>query len=219
MSPRQPLVQAFINIHTALRNDLKKLDATVQRKGRMSNLEATRLLNWFNFYWEYLEDHHQGEDNHFYPLIAKFDPSFLPRMDQLTAEHHELNELAAKIKATFTRLPLLPAGAEREATNRQAVELVAAINTSLVNHLAIEETILFASIEAHIPVAEQTAIDKAYVKRKSFKQMALFIPWYMDNLNEEQQEALKSNAPWVMKFLYYNFWLKKYNKLTASFQV
>lgn len=219
MSPKQPLVQAFINIHTALRNDLKKLDAAVQRKGHMSNLEATRLKNWFDFYWEHLEDHHKGEDNHFYPLIAKYDPSFLPSMDQLTAEHHELTDLAGKIKATFSRLPLLPAGSERDTTNRQALELVSAINTSLNNHLAIEEAILFKSIETHIPVPDQTTIDKNYVKGKPLKQMALFVPWYMDNLSVEQQDVLKANAPWLMKFMYYNFWLKKYNKLTASFQV
>ncbi|MBN9388338.1 MAG: hemerythrin domain-containing protein [Chloroflexi bacterium] len=219
MNQRQPLVQAFINIHTALRNDLKKLDTTVQRKTHLTNQETARLQNWFNFYWENLEDHHLGEDNHFYPLIARYDPSFMPSMDQLTEEHHQISGLANKIKANFERLPLLPDGFEREMTNRQLAEQFSALNTTLVNHLAVEETILFASIEAHIPVEEQTAIDKAYVKRKSFKQMALFVPWYMENLSEEQQERLKSNAPWIMKFLYYNFWLKKYNKLTASFQV
>ena len=219
MTNRQPLVQAFINIHTALRSDLKKMDTTVQRKGRLNNKQVAGLQNWFNFYWEHLEDHHKGEDNHFYLIIGQHDPSFLPRMEQLTAEHHDLTNLADQIKATFARLPQLPEGAARDTLNRQLAELFSAINNSLVNHLAIEEAILFPSIENNIPVAEQTAIDKAYAKKKPFKQLALFVPWYMTNLTQEQQDSITAKAPWIMKFLYYNFWLKKYNKLTATFQV
>ena len=134
-------------------------------------------------------------------------------------EHHELTGLADKIKAALTRLTQLPAGAERDTLNRQISELFSAINTSLVNHLAIEEAILFPSIEANMPVEEQIAIDKAYVKGKPFKQMALFVPWYMTNLTQEQQDAVKAKSPLILKFLYYAFWLKKYNRMAASFQV
>jgi hemerythrin-like domain-containing protein len=219
MYEKQPLIQAFINIHSALRAGLTTLDTTVQRRGRFSNQDLERLQKWFEFYWHKLEMHHHGEDTYFYLEIGKYDAAFLPEMEKLTAEHHELTGLADKIKAAFVRLPQLPADSERDSLNQQFVELISTLNKTLVNHLAVEEAILFPSIAANIPVAAQEAIDQKYAKSHSFNYLANFVPWYMAHLPQQRQAEMAKNAPWIMKFLYYNFWLKKYNRLVASFQI
>lgn len=219
MTKNQPLVQAFINIHTALRTDLKKLEATVYRKGQLSNQDVQGLKNWFDYYWEHLEMHHTGEDTYFYPKIASFDPNLMPQLDALTEEHHQMDDLAARIKAAFARLPQLPAGAERNSQVRQFAELISALNTTLVNHLVIEEQILFASIQAHISLEEQTAIDKEFVKKNSLKTLAGLVPWLLDNMQPEMAAEMKRNGPLLLKFMYYTFWLKQYNKRLASFGV
>lgn len=216
---QQPLVQSFIGIHTALRNDLKALDSAIQRREFLNIQDLERLNKWFEFYWNQLGSHHHGEDTYFYPAIGKYDTSFLPEVEKLTAQHHELDHLADELKATYVRLSGLRSGSERDSLTQQYARLISTLYTSLDSHLTHEEALLFPSIATHIPASEQKVIDENYLKKLSKKELAITAPWLLANISSAQKEEIYKSAPWIMRFLYNFSWKKKYEALVATFQI
>ena len=213
-----PLVQSFNNVHTALRTDLKALDSAIQRRGDLGKPELERANRWFEFYWQQLAAHHNGEDTYFYPAIAKYDKNFTPEIEKLTGQHHQMDHLAEELKATYSRAAMSRDVQEYRDLARRYGNLISTLNTTMNDHLAHEEGILFPSIANNMPVDDQVAIDSAYIKKVPMKELSWLAPWLLTNMSTEQAQEMRGKVPWVIRFLYDNFWIKKYKTLVATFR-
>jgi hemerythrin-like domain-containing protein len=214
-----PLIQSFTNVHTALRNDLKTLDSTLKRRGKLNKPELERANRWFEFYWTQLAAHHHGEDTYFYPAISKYDANFLPEIELLTQQHHELDHLTEELRATYSRAAQLQDGAELASLAARYAGLIAAMHTCLDLHLAHEEDVLYASISKNIPEKEQADIDQTYIKKVPMKELSLLAPWLMANMTHQQALEMRGKVPWFIRFLNDKFWNPKYKALVATFQL
>lgn len=215
----QPLIQSFINVHTALRTDLKTLDSTLKQRGKLNKQELDRANRWFEFYWTQLSAHHLGEDTYFYPAIGSYDASFIPQIELLTGQHHELDRLTEELRATYQQASQLQDGPELTKLSARFADLIAAMNAHLDSHLAHEEGILYPSISKNIPAKAQDDIDQAYIKKVPMKELSLLAPWLLANMTHQQALEMRGKVPWIIRFLNDKFWNRKYKALVATFQL
>jgi len=88
----------FLAIHRALRRDAERFVVAAPTALADREAHAALAAHWER-YRELLEFHHRFEDAQLLPLMRREAPELSPLLDEMAAEHHDLDELLPRITA------------------------------------------------------------------------------------------------------------------------
>ncbi len=139
--------------HHAFRRDLARFLRAIGeiKAGDTARIDAVRE-EWEKSYREALHGHHTMEDSTIFPDIQNKHPDLVTALEQLTAQHHEIDPLLERVSAS---LGDLAQGESTEVTLNELKKL-------LDNHLSFEEAQITPSLreakDFPVPADEQMAL-------------------------------------------------------------
>ncbi len=214
---QQFTMKVYLYVHNALRKEINALEQAVQRPVRPTIV--SKLTIWFDFYVEMLEAHHHLEDGIDFPLITARASEFHDELDELTQDHHRLEEIVTQVRQTLAHLRDLKKEQEQVKTSQQLRQGIGLLRLTLEGHLDREEAIYIPAISKYFTVADQKQLGNRHRKAHSMQHLSLLVPWIISKMTPEQQKATWSENPWIMHFLYRVAWKRKYDKFVAAFAI
>jgi iron-sulfur cluster repair protein YtfE (RIC family) len=185
----------FVNLtHQALRVDGARLVVTVsalEPRDRGSRLPGVR--EFYDHYREQLVAHHTHEDKLFYPALAARVGEDRWHMDELVAQHHQLDGVLQTIGQDLGDLAD-PDGDFSANRTRVAGDL-STMGEELNAHLDFEERVALPLFVSDMPVAEYKKLESEARKATPRAQSAFLIPWIVDHSSPDQRKALFRYAP------------------------
>jgi hemerythrin-like domain-containing protein len=116
--------------HHGFRRDIIQLGRALAQLRHAGDARHAALQREWQWYSQSLHGHHQMEDTQIFPSIASKAPALERAIDQLSAEHREIDPLLAQGDVAFTTL-----SDKREAAARVVAELAKLLEA----HFAFEE--------------------------------------------------------------------------------
>lgn len=141
------LAAFWLDRHLAFRHLTSLLQSDVETllNGNMSAQDhAQRLAHYGTSLLQSLHGHHQIEDDHYFPMMAKMDPRVSPAFSLLDADHHALDALIAGFADTANAV--LQNGPDAA---QKFHHTLLQFNRQLIRHLEDEEEIVIPVILMH----------------------------------------------------------------------
>ena len=176
-------------IHAAVRRDLDRLADALDRFRDGDVGRAQALQRAFANLRRELTHHHEGEDTHIWPMLAKVGvaPDLLGAME---SEHHAMAETLAGSDAAMGTFAA--SGSARDAAEARA----SLLRTQAVvdQHLTHEEDELEPQLRPHHDSPEWKAVEKKL--RPSAPGVAgRFFAWLTDGMTDEHRAFLRTLIP------------------------
>jgi hemerythrin-like domain-containing protein len=176
-------------IHAAVRRDLDRLSTALDRLAAGDRARAAALRRAFGHLRLELTRHHEGEDTHVWPMLARagVDADLLAAME---SEHHAMAEALADTDAALTRLAGTGSAADATAA-RAGVERTREV---VDRHLVHEETELEAQLRPHLDSPEWKAVERK-LSRQPPGVAGPFFAWVTDGMTDEHRAFLRQTVP------------------------
>ncbi len=151
----ESLVEMLLACHTRIRR-FARLALTVGARPELPPAEVKgAVAQCLRYFTEALPLHVRDEEDSLWPRLAGRSPALDATLAQMRAQHFahvsRLNALQAALEAVLAR-PGEPAA------HRQLAATASTLETDFEEHLALEETELFPSLEDALPAEEREAI-------------------------------------------------------------
>jgi hemerythrin-like domain-containing protein len=182
-------------IHQAVRRDLGRLDAALASARDGDRQRAQQLGRAYANLHRELTQHHEGEDTHVFPYLAKVGvaPDLLTAMDD---EHHAMAAALAE-----TRTAMEAYAASGSASDAAAARETVAHTADVVDrHLAHEEDELEPALAPHLGTPEWKAVEKR-LRPPSARDAGTFMAWIQDGMTDEGRAYLRTAIPVPVTFL------------------
>jgi hypothetical protein len=171
-------------MHHAFRRDLRALTAAAAATPLSSRSTWRALARRWDLFAYVLHHHHTGEDNGYWPLLAKrVDSSDLWTLEGMEAEHAAIDPLLAECGAGFARLAHRTA---RIASERDRVTLVETLRQAVDHldvHLAHEVTEAIPLLHRYTTPAEDERIEAEHFRAGlPLSKIAEIVPWALHEL-------------------------------------
>ena len=178
-------------MHHGFRRDLRLFGSAVAATPVDDRATWRELAARWQRFARILHHHHRGEDELLWPLLlervdAAGDAAGRTTLEEMEAEHEEIDPLLAGCAAGFARLC---DAADSDARAALAVRL-AATNERLGQHLGHEESQAMVLVQAHVTVAEWAAMDRAFGKHYTVADALFAVPWVLDGLPDHDRRAM-----------------------------
>jgi len=181
-------------IHQALRIDGARLVTTVTALGPEDRTSrVARVRAFYDKYREELVAHHTHEDTLYYPALAARVGADRMHLDELMAQHHQLDDVLNAIDGDFDTLAD-PASDFTASRARLSGDLARMVD-SLTMHLDFEERTALPLFESAMPIAEYKELEKKARKMMRSGQATFLIPWLATHATPEQRKAWFKSAP------------------------
>lgn len=176
-------------IHAAVRRDLARLDAGLGRARDGDRERAGDLQRAFANLHRELTRHHEGEDAHLWPMLAKVgvQPDLLGAME---SEHAAMSESLAGTATAMSTYARSGSAADALA----ARESVARTRTVVGQHLAHEEAELEPHLEPHLETPEWKVVEKK-LRSVSATEAGCFFAWLTDGMTDDGRAFLRKTVP------------------------
>lgn len=190
----QPDLTFVTLIHHALRVDGGRLVVTVRtlerddRSGRLSGVKT-----FFEKYREQLVAHHTHEDTLFFPALAARVGEARMHLNELVAQHHELDGILQAIGEGLAALDE-PAG-DFSAARTRVTDALSSMVEHLTTHLDLEEKTALPLVVSDMPVAEYEYLESKARKATPRAQSDFLIPWLAEHASPDQRKAWFRSAP------------------------
>lgn len=206
----------YLRTHNAIRRELERLEAKATRLHNPSSTELIKLQQWFEFYWDMLEQHHRNEDKMFFPLLAKIDPAFASRGPVLAFDHREIETIAEEVMAGFDRT------INRQNINnsyRHLLGLLRLLREKLAAHLAREEAAFIPAILRNFTLPQQQELEENILKNTPGEYLAVVVPWTLQYVDDHEKQSALAELSARFRYLYNVSWQKRFERLTFSFSL
>ena len=182
-------------IHAAVRRDLDRL-ATALATARDGDRTRARQLNaaYANLH-DQLKHHHQGEDTHVFPFLAKVEGAS-ELVEVMETEHEAMADALAGARNAVDAYAATASSADALA----ARDAVVAANAVVERHLDHEENELEPLMLPHMETPEWKAVEKQR-RPTSITQSGQFMAWVQDGMAERERRYLRSTIPVPVTFL------------------
>jgi hemerythrin-like domain-containing protein len=196
-------------IHGAVRRDLDRLSAALDRVADGDRARAVELQRAFAHLRLELTHHHEGEDTYIWPMLAGagVDADLLAAME---SEHHAMAEALADTDAALTRLAGTGSAADAAAA-RSSVERTRGV---VERHLAHEETELEPQLRPHLETPQWKAVEKK-LSRQPPGIAGPFFAWVTDGMTDEHRAYLKQTVPSPVVTVLAKVFGRRYNREIA----
>jgi len=201
-------------IHDAFRRDIDRLRAAVG-EGGVSVARARALQAHWAFVADQLHHHHRVEDESLWPLIRPKlagHASELSILDQMVAQHEELQPKCEGIESGFTSFVRDPADDVGARLRGSLDELAAALSA----HLGDEESHCFPVIDEALSAEEFESFGKATAKAVGMRGSARFFPWIFDGADPVERKAVLGMPPPPVRILCTYVWEPGYQRKVAT---
>jgi hemerythrin-like domain-containing protein len=196
-------------IHGAVRRDLARFTAALDALRDGDTTRAAELARAFANLRRELTNHHESEDTHAWPALAKLGAD----VDLLGAMESEHADMAAALAETDAALSTLA----RTGTAADA----AAARTSLERtrhvvdqHLTHEETDLEPVIEKYAETPEWQAVEKSF-RRHPPTVIGPFLAWLTDGMEDDERAYFRSTIPAPVVSVFTTVFGRRYTKQIA----
>ncbi|MCK9904542.1 hemerythrin HHE cation-binding protein [Parafrankia colletiae] len=187
--------------HDAFRRDLARFIAAAEA----DRCETPGVrAGWENFRTQLLL-HHTVEDNALWPQLREAvadRPTDLALVEEMEAEHAELDPLLAAVDAALTD----KASAARPG---DLAERVAAV---LGHHLQHEEKAALPLIQSALTPAHWKAFSGQMRRRQGVKGTATYVPWILDGASPERRRDFLAVMPPPVRILHRVSWERRYRQ-------
>ncbi len=182
-------------IHAAVRRDLDRL-ATALATARDGDRARARQLHaaYANLH-DQLKHHHQGEDTHVFPFLAKVEGAS-ELVEVMETEHEAMADALAGARTAVDAYAATASSADALA----ARDAVVAANAVVERHLDHEENELEPLMLPHMETPEWKAVEKQ-LRPTSITQSGQFMAWVQDGMAERERRYLRSTIPVPVTFL------------------
>jgi hemerythrin-like domain-containing protein len=197
-----PDTTTFTVLHRAMRTDAARLAQAVAEMDEDDRVErATVLARWYRSYMTELHDHHEIEDELFYPALRTKVPAAGPMIDRIDVDHDHLSDLLDRTAVLLDKLA--DPSVSFRSTHADAVMVTDGLRALLDSHLGFEDDDVVPLFGVHFTADEYDAIDGQAKKHINFKQLLFVIPWVMASSSEAEQQQLFDNAPFIFKLVWW----------------
>lgn len=184
----------FLAAHRGYRRDAARFPAGVQtlaERGLPADGVDALRRHWQG-YDQVLLVHHEMEDSFLFPLYRGSHPELAEILDQLEAQHHDLDARIADIQGWIAKLP------NPDAVD-PLVEAFEGFEAAVNRHLDLEERHIVPLMQADPPVPPQYAHDGdgegPPAQPPAEMDMAFVGPWIVDGVDPDVAAVLLDASP------------------------
>ena len=189
-------------VHDAFRRDLDAMIAAAKR-GKAPRGRWTVFRDQLTF-------HHTAEDEALWPVVrAKLtgNADGLALMAAMEEEHSLIDPLLAAVDEALAL----------DAAGPQVSDMLTRLKTTLLSHLAHEESAALPLVSSLLTRGELTAINKEFRKLGGLRQAAEMFPWSLSGAAPQTRDRVLRLLPPPARFLYTLVWLPRYTRRAAAF--
>jgi hypothetical protein len=196
-------------VHDALRRDIARLQASLAPPAVPDGTRRQALAEHALWMMEFLHDHHRGEDEGLWPLVASRNPQATQLLTGMEAEHARIAPAAGRLAAAARQYGCDP-GAPAQQVFAAALDDLAAV---VLPHLAREEAEMMPLVSASIPHADWRDWEHTHnVKGKSPRYLAHRAHWLMDGLDQDRYQVLVHLVPPPVRFVIVHGFARSYRR-------
>ena len=182
-------------IHGAVRRDLARLESALATAADGDQARARQLQVAYANLHDQLKRHHEGEDSHVFPFLARVDGA-AELVEVMESEHQAMADALAGARTAMDRYAAT--GSADDA--RAAREAVVGANDVVERHLDHEEHDLEPLLLPHLETPEWKAVEKQ-LRPASLADSGRFMAWVQDGMPEQDRAYLRSTIPAPVTFL------------------
>ena len=188
MEPGRPMTMNRV-IHAAVRRDLDRLEAALDRAGDGDVERARRLdVAYANLHRE-LKHHHQTEDRLIYPFVGKVE-SVSELLSVMDSEHHAMADALEETQSAIATYGTTASAADA----LRARDSVASTRAVVEQHLTHEEEDFEPLVWPYLETSEWKAVEKQ-TRQPSAAATGCFFAWLQDGISDEHRRFLRSTVP------------------------
>lgn len=169
----------------------------VRANGHDDSVPAGRAAEYINWYVDFLDVHHRGEDEHIFAALRKHTAgrsTDAAHLDSWAAEHREIYRVAQALRASSRALASSAAGA-LDGLQRVAIELKALLSP----HLQAEEDVLTADHLKEMISERELERAQLAIPRSQGIDAASTANFFVHSLEPSEQRELLGETPWFFR--------------------
>ena len=197
-------------IHAAVRRDLGRVESALATAPHGDRARAKQLQVAYAHLHDQLKHHHEGEDTHVFPFLARVEGA-TELVGVMETEHQAMADaLAGARTAMDTYASTGSAGDARDAR-----DAIVRANDVVERHLHHEENELEPLMLPHLETREWKAVEKQ-LRPASLTDSGRFMAWVQDGMPDAERAYLRSAIPVPVTFLLSRLAGRSYYRDVAS---
>jgi hemerythrin-like domain-containing protein len=182
-------------IHAAVRRDLARLESALATAPDGDRVRARQLQVAYAHLHDQLKHHHEGEDTHVFPFLAKVQGA-TELVEVMETEHQAMADALAGARTAMDTYASSGSAGDAHA----ARDAVLKANDVVERHLHHEENDLEPLLLPHLGTPEWKAVEKQ-LRPASLAVSGRFMAWIQDGMPEAERTYLRSAIPAPVTFL------------------
>ena len=176
-------------IHGAVRRDLDRLSAALESFPAGDRTRARDLERAYANLRRELTHHHEAEDAHIWPMLAKAGVA-ADLLDTMEAEHHAMAEALAETGTAMTTLAGSASAADAAVARDSVVRTLGVVD----RHLEHEENELEPQMQPYLETPEWKEVEKK-LRKQPPAVIGQYFAWLTDGMRDDHRAYLRSTIP------------------------
>ena len=182
-------------IHAAVRRDLVRLESALATAPDGDRARARQLQVAYANLHDQLKRHHEGEDTHVFPFLARVEGA-TELVGVMETEHQAMADALAAAGTAMDTYASTGSAGDAHAARDAVVKAIDVVE----RHLHHEEDDLEPLMQPHLETPEWKAVEKQ-LRRASLADSGRFMAWVQDGMPDEERAHLRSTIPAPVTFL------------------
>jgi hemerythrin-like domain-containing protein len=196
-------------IHAAVRRDLDRLHTALGTAPDGDRARAADLERAYANLRRELTHHHEGEDTHIWPMLARIGVG-QDLLGAMQEEHHAMADALAETGTAMTAYAASGSVVDAAAARASVVRTQEVVE----RHLTHEETELEPQLHPHVETPEWKAVEKK-LSRQPPGVAGNFFAWLTDGMTEPGRAFLRATVPAPVVAVLSRAFGRKYHKEVA----
>ncbi|HTR69511.1 MAG TPA: hemerythrin domain-containing protein [Mycobacteriales bacterium] len=189
METHAPDTSDMVAVHRVFRDTLAAAPALINAPAAQESERAALLANYYSNIVSFLEVHHEGEDELLYPLLRDRVPDDVQAIEEIAAQHAEVEGLVAASRTALAAWSADPAaGADAAQALRNLVE-------GLTEHLDDEERAVLPLCAQYLSVAEWGALPAHGMSHFAGDKVWLILGLIRERMTQAQRDEMLAHMP------------------------
>lgn len=198
-------------MHNALRRDLERTRTTVGSQPQLPRRQQQALASHLIWMLDWLDEHHQVEDDTLWPLISRRNPSADQLLRTMDRDHQAIAGEVTGVRAAAAAF----AAGERQ-SREGLLESLRHLDEVLTPHLDREESQMMPVVAETLSAAEwQDWAEKAHPKM-TLAEGAYRFNWFLDDLDRERSQQMLALLPTPARFAVISIFGPRYRRTSVK---
>ncbi len=195
------------NMHAAFKREIRRIQAGLTKAELSDQGARARLAKRYSFFSDTLHHHHEGEDQYLFDRVKpKASPAEVAVLDQMEAEHGQLNEILTTLDGQFAAIS---ADTDKQEVSNQ----LDALFDVLTQHCDDEEQNGIQIVQRY--VSEHDV--KEFMKfTRDTEYAKLVLPWVCDNAEPGVEDQTWGMIPGPVRLFLKPMMTRKYDAFSRE---